>query len=49
MAAPAYALLHDRMPVIVGSEDYDRWLDTKFDPAALIRPYPADEIVIRQS
>ncbi|HLN08687.1 MAG TPA: SOS response-associated peptidase [Xanthobacteraceae bacterium] len=39
------ALLHDRMPVIVGPGDYDRWLDTKFDPAALIQPYPAEEIV----
>jgi putative SOS response-associated peptidase YedK len=39
------APLHDRMPVILAPDDYDRWLDTEFDPVSLIRPYPIDEIV----
>jgi putative SOS response-associated peptidase YedK len=37
--------LHDRMPVILESCDYDRWLDTataKDDLLALIQPLPAD-------
>jgi len=39
------APLHDRMPVILAPDDYDRWLDTDFDPACLIRPFPIDEMV----
>jgi putative SOS response-associated peptidase YedK len=39
------APLHDRMPVILAPDDYDRWLDTNVDPASLIRPYPIDDIV----
>jgi putative SOS response-associated peptidase YedK len=35
------ATLHDRMPVILASDDRDRWL-TDPDPADLMRPYPAD-------
>lgn len=38
--------IHDRMPVIVASNDFDRWLDVReFAPAAvadLLRPAPAD-------
>ncbi len=40
--------LHDRMPVIVGPGDYDRWLDPSAqDPANiadLLRPFPADRM-----
>jgi putative SOS response-associated peptidase YedK len=43
--------LHNRMPVILASKDYDRWLDLS-DPGGdlarppidLLRPYPADEM-----
>ena len=42
--------LHDRMPVILKDEDYDRWLDPKQkDPAALeslLVPYPAERMRI---
>jgi putative SOS response-associated peptidase YedK len=43
------AFVHDRMPVILGPNDYDRWLDPELqDPAALQRLldcYPAEEMV----
>jgi len=39
------AALHDRMPVILKPDDYDRWLGEEPDPADLIRPYPADDLV----
>jgi putative SOS response-associated peptidase YedK len=39
------APLHDRMPVILAPEDYARWLSTEHDPADLIRPYPADQMI----
>jgi putative SOS response-associated peptidase YedK len=43
------APVHDRMPVILGPADYDRWLDPEVsDPAALaplLDCYPADEMV----
>jgi putative SOS response-associated peptidase YedK len=38
------APLHDRMPVILAADGYDRWLG-KDDPADLIRSYPADEMI----
>jgi putative SOS response-associated peptidase YedK len=45
------AELHERMPVILHEEDYDRWLDAKAnDPAALqalLVPYPSEEIAFR--
>jgi putative SOS response-associated peptidase YedK len=35
--------VHDRMPVILAPENYDRWLDTTdADPADLLRPYPSE-------
>jgi putative SOS response-associated peptidase YedK len=37
--------VHDRMPVILAAEDYDRWIDPSQDPGelqALIRPAPDD-------
>jgi putative SOS response-associated peptidase YedK len=39
------APLHDRMPVILAPRDYDQWLDTSRDPAALIRPYARGDLV----
>lgn len=40
--------IHDRMPVILRPEDYDRWLDPREkDPDALqqlLTPYPAEEM-----
>ena len=43
------ARVHDRMPVIVPEEEYDRWLDPAVrDPQAvraLLRPYPAEEMI----
>lgn len=39
--------LHDRMPVILHEEDYDRWLDPKTDPTQLgelLKPYPPEEM-----
>jgi putative SOS response-associated peptidase YedK len=38
------ASLHDRMPVILAKEGYDRWLGDEPDPGDLIRPYPADRM-----
>jgi putative SOS response-associated peptidase YedK len=40
--------IHDRMPVILAAEDYDRWLDPKVDkPEAvqpLLRPCPSEAL-----
>lgn len=37
--------VHDRMPVILAPDSYQRWLDTaQPDPAALLRPYPSTEM-----
>lgn len=40
--------LHDRMPVIVSPEDYDRWLNPRSadleELEAILQPCPADEI-----
>jgi len=44
---PLAAAIHDRMPVILEPEDYDRWLDaaTPVDELrALQKPYPADRM-----
>jgi putative SOS response-associated peptidase YedK len=41
--------IHDRMPVILGPKDFDRWLDPdQKDPAkvqGLLRPYPAEAML----
>jgi putative SOS response-associated peptidase YedK len=34
--------IHDRMPVILRPEDYDRWLGLEPDPRDLLRPFPAE-------
>ena len=43
------ATVHDRMPVIVPSAAYERWLDPKLqDPTAvqaMLAPYPAEEMI----
>lgn len=40
--------IHDRMPVILHPDDYDRWLDPDLTTSAqllpLLHPYPADEM-----
>jgi putative SOS response-associated peptidase YedK len=39
--------IHDRMPVILSPQDYDRWLDPlaeQPDLLALLRPYPSEEM-----
>ncbi len=44
---PLAAAVHDRMPVILQPEDYDRWLNvaTPVDELqALLRPYPAEKM-----
>jgi putative SOS response-associated peptidase YedK len=33
------------MPAILQTADYDRWLSDEPDPAGLIRPYPADQMM----
>jgi putative SOS response-associated peptidase YedK len=42
------ATMHDRMPVILHSEDYDRWLDPTIQSVESLRslfdPYPAEEM-----
>lgn len=38
--------LHDRMPLIIGEEDYDRWLgpgDPSNPPVDLLRPFPSEK------
>jgi putative SOS response-associated peptidase YedK len=41
--------LHERMPVILPEEDFDRWLDPKEEDAAqlgeLLKPYPPEEMI----
>jgi putative SOS response-associated peptidase YedK len=41
--------LHDRMPVIVDPQDYERWLDRRIqDPAKLreiLKPYPSERMI----
>jgi putative SOS response-associated peptidase YedK len=34
--------VHDRMPLILGREDWSAWLATPDDRKALLRPFPAD-------
>jgi putative SOS response-associated peptidase YedK len=42
--------INDRMPVIIATEDYDRWLDSEFfdfeELQRMMRAYPADEMVV---
>jgi putative SOS response-associated peptidase YedK len=34
--------IHDRMPVILGPDDHDRWLDLDADSTELLKPYPSE-------
>jgi putative SOS response-associated peptidase YedK len=36
------AQIHDRMPVILHPEDYERWLSPEPDPYDLMRPFPSE-------
>nr|WP_269808450.1 SOS response-associated peptidase family protein [Sinorhizobium mexicanum] len=36
------AAIHDRMPVILYREDYERWLSIEPDPFDLMKPFPAE-------
>jgi len=36
------AQIHDRMPAILGTADYDRWLGDESDPHDLLRPFPSE-------
>ena len=36
------AKVRDRMPVILGRDDYDRWLDLDADPTVVLKPCPSD-------
>lgn len=40
------ASIHDRMPVILRPEDYDRWLGLEPDPSDLFVPYPAEPMTM---
>ena len=46
------ATVHDRMPVILQREDYDRWLDPTNqdidDLESLLVPYPSDEMNVEE-
>jgi putative SOS response-associated peptidase YedK len=37
-----WAELHDRMPVIIGAEDRQRWLDPEQSPNDLLKQYPTE-------
>ena len=34
--------IHDRMPLILATDDYARWLGEEPDPRDLMRPFPAE-------
>jgi putative SOS response-associated peptidase YedK len=36
------AEIHDRMPLIIATKDYVRWLDVEPNPHDLMRPFPAN-------
>jgi putative SOS response-associated peptidase YedK len=36
--------LHNLMPLIIDSADYDRWLRSAEPPIDLLRPYPAEKM-----
>jgi putative SOS response-associated peptidase YedK len=43
------ATIHDRMPVILRPDAYDRWLDPEFEGSeqleSLLRPYPEEQVI----
>jgi putative SOS response-associated peptidase YedK len=38
--------IHDRMPLILPSAAYQRWLSEELDPRDLMRPFPAEPMRI---
>lgn len=36
------ATIHDRMPVLLHPEDYERWISSDEDPRDLMKPFPSD-------
>jgi putative SOS response-associated peptidase YedK len=36
--------IHDRMPVVLHRDDYERWLSLELDPDDLMKPYPAEQM-----
>ncbi|MBB4226491.1 putative SOS response-associated peptidase YedK [Rhizobium mongolense] len=44
MPATMMASIHDRMPVILHREDYERWLSPEPDPDDLMKPFPASQM-----
>lgn len=45
-ANPKLTSIHHRMPVILGKEDYETWLDPTVDAAGLMKPCPEDWLEI---
>lgn len=37
--------IHDRMPVIIGSKNYEEWLDPERVKTELLQPYPTEEMI----
>jgi putative SOS response-associated peptidase YedK len=40
------AAIHDRMPVVLAPEDYERWLSDDPDPRDLLRTFPAEPMTM---
>lgn len=40
------ATIHDRMPVILHPDDYERWLGAEEDPRELMKPFPANQMTM---
>jgi putative SOS response-associated peptidase YedK len=38
--------IHERMPLILRREDFDRWLGIEPDPNDVLRPFPADAMTM---
>jgi putative SOS response-associated peptidase YedK len=38
------AQIYDRMPAILRTEDYDRWLGDDADPNDMAKPFPAERL-----
>ena len=46
-AVPEMMEIHDRMPVILHPDDWDRWLHADADEAmALVKQYPANQLIV---
>ncbi|MSO74677.1 MAG: SOS response-associated peptidase [Alphaproteobacteria bacterium] len=48
-AAPLIRPIHDRMPVMLDTADYDSWLDPAAKPdllSALLRPFPSERLKV---